>query len=298
MLNVKTSAAIIAKSSKIINGFAAVAIILLVSGCIAIGDNVSKLRALNPQHGDFSSSLAAEYLDYAQSLLESEHPIAANYFASKGIKSFNKEIVLPEATGWFENAETSEDLTEKRKNLLAVLTPDIQEIAPEKAARAQLLFDCYYRGEIICEKSFAEALSDLQFIADAVVHGEDNHFILSFAPSSSTLSDQANLLLDFIANRVLKYGTYQIETLPYSARQRADHKARQLDNARILLIEKGLIQRGVDAGKIHSHRKRKSTIVTLSSDDGRLDQNSVLVSIQTYGQPAEDTETNSGAIKP
>jgi hypothetical protein len=58
---------------------------------------------------------------------------------------------------------------------------------------------------------------------------------------------------------------------------------------RLLSVEKALIAQGVDAGRLHSHRKSTDREVLLSVDEQTLDEDSVVISIQTYGQPMEAT---------
>lgn len=259
--------------------FAALFVLVVLSGCLAMGDRLAELRAKQPGREDFPQALAAEYLAYAEALSEEGHPLKADYFAKKGLAALGGDIPPP---------EESAALAESRQALLEVLTPDIEDIAPAKAARAQLLFDCSVAKENLCKASFAEALADLQFIADALVHGGDNRFSVAFDDGSHRLNDQALLMLDIIARRVSGYGEYQVEIIPASARRGTSVRGQQQqDSLRVLAIEKGLIGRGVDAGRIHAHRKASGKKVTLSTDDAKAQANSVMISIQTYGQSPE-----------
>ena len=244
--------------------------LVLLSGCVGAGGPLAELRMKAPSGGDFPQALAAEYLAYAEARSEDGHPLRANHFAKKGLAALAGEAV---------DLEKKPALEHSRNALLAVLTPDVKEVAPVKAARAQLLFDCWAEKEGVCKAGFVEALTDLQFIADALVHGEDNRFTVPFTAGSSALGMPGDAILDIIASRVVGLGEYQVEIAPMVRKG-------WLATARILAIEKGLITRGVDAGRIHVHRVEKSKEVALSIDK-KKNTDDVVLSIQTYGQPQE-----------
>ncbi len=243
----------------------AVFTLILLSGCVTIGQDLARLQAKKPAPGDFNQSLATEYLAYAQSLAEEGHPIRADRFAAKGLDALaGRDVPL----------EEKPEYTNNRLALMAVLTPDIKEIAPAKAARAQLLFDCWMEKETVCRDSFSEALSDLQFVADALVHGESNRFEVSFANTSSTLDAKAETVVDIIARRVSGYGEYRIEL-------RLPSRHSKLNMPRVLAIEKALIARGVNAGWIMLEPRGKE--VALSTD--RQDANTIVMQVQSYVAP-------------
>ena len=179
--------------------------LILLTGCAGLGSNLVELRGKNPTGDTFSHALASEYLAYAEARAEEGHPLRANYFAGKGLTALAGKPV---------DLEKKPALEESRQSLLAVLTQDVEEVAPAKAARAQLMFDCWVEKEGVCKEGFADALTDLQFIADALVHGEDNNFAVPFAAGSSALDAQGEAVLDIISNRVAALGEYQVEAAP------------------------------------------------------------------------------------
>lgn len=245
-------------------------LLLALTGCASLGDDLASLRAKKPAANDFNSSLASEYLAYAEARAEENHPIRADHFAAKGLTALD---------GGDVELEESSEFSESRQTLLAVLTDDIKEIAPSKAARGQILFDCMVEEGGICKESFAHELKDLQFIADALVHGENNRFAVGFAASSATLTAQGTSMLDIVANRVSKLGDYQLAIESSAKKQKLNH-------LRVLAVEKGLIARGVDAGKIEEARKHKGEEVSLSTDK-RPSADTVVISISTYVPPKE-----------
>lgn len=147
-----------------------VSLLLLLSGCTG---SLSELRSLAPAPDDFSSALAAEYLAYSEAELEQGRGQAADHFAAKGVEAAKTRIVPPDAA---KGAE----LEAARAALVVVLTDDVKHVAPQKAARAQLLFECWNAQEpkkqpsrpVSCADSFAVAMEELQAVADSLIHGK------------------------------------------------------------------------------------------------------------------------------
>jgi hypothetical protein len=246
--------------------------LFVISGCVAAGSNLNALRDKNPSSGgNFQEALASEYLAYAESLGEEGHPIRANYFAGKGLAALRGEDVP---------LEDKPALAKRRPAVVAVLTPDVKELAPAKAARAQLLYDCWAEKEGVCEQSFMQAFTDVQLVADALVHGGKNHFIANFEPGSAAINEATATILDIVASRVAGYGEYQVDL-------QVGTKNKVLATKRVLSIEKGLIARGVNAGRIHRHPSGTSKQVLLSVDKEKLGANSVSVTIETFEPPTE-----------
>jgi len=242
--------------------------LLLLSACGTVND-LQELRARKPDTSTFGSALASEYLAYAESREEEGHPIRAGRFAKKGLRALENGDVPPDEDPKF---------LEERHALLAVLTPDVKEVSPAKAARAQLMYDCWVDGDGVCKRSYGQALADLQPIADALVHGDDNRFAVHFDKGSAALSATASAVLDVVAKRTEGMGRYQVElTVP--------SKKNSLNTRRLLAVEQGLIVRGVNAGHIDVHGSRKNKEVVLSSD--KKAQSTVTIHIQTFGAPTE-----------
>jgi OOP family OmpA-OmpF porin len=241
--------------------------LLLLSACAGMGDVLAELKSKVLTSDTFPQALASEYRAYAESLVEEGHPLRARHFAKKGLAALAEGDVAPEEKPAFASS---------RQALVAVLTPDVKEIAPTKAARAQLLFDCWVEKETVCKDSFTLALAELQVIADALVHEGNTRFVAEFAPNSAVLSDSAATTLSIAAKRIAGFGEYQVELQP-------PPRKGKLATQRVLAVEEGLIKRGVHAGKITVSGKTKNNEVTLSVDKKKQPANSVVILIQTYG---------------
>lgn len=155
-----------------------VLLILMAFSLTGCGANLVLLAAHDPQATDFNSSLAAEYLAYAESMSEQDHPVLSEYYADKGLKALSGEPVPPE-----QAKDDDKAVIEGRKQLLAVLTDDVKSVAPQKLARAQLLFDCWQQqhrtgGNVKkapCAEEFSASLAEVQEVADSFIHGKSSH---------------------------------------------------------------------------------------------------------------------------
>lgn len=243
----------------------------LLAGCMPLGDPLEALRDKKPDTETYSSALASEYLAYAESLKQEGHPIRANKFAKKGMEALSEGDVAP---------TDNSNFAAEKQNLLSILTPDVKEVSPARAARAQIMYDCMADGNAICRESFPQALNDLQPIADALVHGGENRFSAQFLPGSATLGENALAVVDLIAKRVANLGEYQVElTGPL--------KKNTLNTNRVLAVEQALIAKGVNASRINVHGDAQSKEVVLSTDKGDKNPHSVTIVIETYNAEAK-----------
>ena len=262
--------------------------LLAATACAPAGDKLLALKTKNPSGEGFNNALASEYLAYAQSLSEQQHPVRADHFAGKGLDALVGKNVLPE--------EADDIQTNARSALMEVLTADMKDITPTRTARAQLLFDCWVdesRRPInpqpaLCANEFSAVLIELQSVAEMLVHDNDNRYIVRFAPGSEALTDQASAIVNMVSRRVATLGQYQIDITAYANRPQKSSKSKLIARKRALAIEKALIARGVNAGHITSRPHKAESAVFLSVDEVKDGADSVVVTLQTYEQPGKD----------
>ncbi len=97
-----------------------------------------------PEVHDFNSALASEYLAFAESEAEQHYWAHAEHFAQKGeaaLKSEDVSLETPER--WSVREPDATLMMEVKNRLLPLLGEDARHIVPQKAARAQLLYDCW-----------------------------------------------------------------------------------------------------------------------------------------------------------
>ena len=234
------------KTTKLALGLCTIA---LLGAC----SNLKQLEKANPQPGDFSSSLASEYLAYSDSEADQYDWVDSEHFARKGIKASKGGEVYPEElVKWKIPGEKIESLTNARQRLVNVLTPDIINAVPQKAARAQLLFDCWveqqeenWQGEDIaaCSVEFMNAIQELE--------GVKPHFIVYFDFDKSGLTRQGRSVVRTMADYIKTLDkSYAIYVAGHTDLSGGDAYNQKLSQARVKAVKKALISHGVPADRI------------------------------------------------
>jgi outer membrane protein OmpA-like peptidoglycan-associated protein len=232
------------------------ALLLTLTGCTA---NLAQLKELAPNSDNFQSALAAEYLAYSESEAEQGRAHSSEHFAGKGLDSMHGEMVLPDETS---NAK----LIEPRAELMAALSDDVKHVAAQKAARAQMLFDCWNEQvnsklSPVCADEFNNAFEEIQSVADSFIHGEAAHHVVVFEASSSTMDAAADGVVAEVAAHVKKLGKYRIQLDAHP--KNPDDNA--LADARLDALQAALVKAGVSAGRIKTARGNEGKVVVLSS---------------------------------
>lgn len=152
---------------------------VLLSAC---GTPLDTLQRSHPEPHDFTSALATEYLGFAESEKEQGFGKNATRFAQKGLKAEKGEHVPPEnPNDWNIPEDERVALEDARKQLNVALTEDTIRIIPQKAARAQMLYDCWMaqaeRGQAMedaaCAEEFGSVIGDVLCVsASPVLKGE------------------------------------------------------------------------------------------------------------------------------
>jgi OOP family OmpA-OmpF porin len=249
--------------------------LFMLTGCYA--GSLSTLQESNPQATDFPSALAAEYLGYSQSEYEQNHFISANYFAHKGLEAEHGKDVEPDAIDGMLPDQVKQQLTSSRELLMTLLTPKVKQLAPQEAARAQLLFDCWQRQhgggseKAPCADEFQSAITDLQDAAEMTAPGKATAYTIAFAAKNATLSAHAQAQVKSIASRLSWRSKYRITLEGYSGPSDELH---QLSEKQMAAVQAALTSRGVVANRIHLPKPAAAKPVVLKgSDDGVQEQN-------------------------
>lgn len=260
-----------------------------LSGCVF--GSLSELKSLNPQASDFNTSLAAEYLAYAESEAELGHGLIADSLAYKGKMALKGETVEPKIPGDGVNRETAATLNAARASLMPLLTEDARRVVPQTAARAQLLYDCWvtqasHNDQLPapCADEFQAALIELQKVTTSLVMGREETKTLSFAPKSSRLSEESLDSIDGIVEYVQGLSNYAIQL-----DGRADSaSARRLLEKRATTIRKAFAGRGIDASRIQTSGGDTSKEVYIDREDS-TDRNQVKITVALgmYANPRE-----------
>lgn len=155
----------------------AAAVVLAVSGfgvgSLTVGYELDRLRDAQATGDAFTQALTDEYRQIA--LFESEEMYDwgdAGYFARKGLRTAEGEVVPPEnVEDWNLPEDAVADLSTARSELAAQLDAGARDRAPQLAARAQGRFDCWIEQQeenfqtdhiAACRSEFDAAMEELR----------------------------------------------------------------------------------------------------------------------------------------
>lgn len=259
--------------------------LLALTGCVA-GGAVDQLKNADLKDDTFPSALASEYLSYSESEKEMGHPIHADYFAAKGLKAAGGGVVEPETVSAALPTIVAEQLASARAYLLELLTDDMKRIAPQDAARAQLLFDCWVHqqskhavGEgVPCAQEYESAVAELEAVAESFAYTREMDELLTFAGKEATLSDEHLQALDEISYEVSSLLKYEVEirSMPYG-RSGSYHK---IAVRRAEAVKSALVDRGVPPHYIEIVDSATAKTVYLSNDEEEQPRNTVKVIVK------------------
>lgn len=256
--------------------------LILLSGCTG---SLIRLKLEDPQANDYPSALAAEYLAYAQSEAELGHFVTADYFADKGMKAASGEAVEPETPAITSAKPLQEELMKARGELVALQTDDIKRVAPQKVARAQLLYDCWSHQKSLaaaelapCQDEFRSTLTEIQMIGDSFIYGQETSHLFNFAMNKSTLNEKSRALIKEISDRALCVANYALEIEPHG-----DRKTLALSQKRANAIRAGFIAKGIPPAKIKIKSQNDGKVVHLSNDEDVTGVNEIKVMMRTFG---------------
>jgi hypothetical protein len=250
--------------------------LLVLTGC---GNSLERLRAASPSADNFASALAAEYLAYSESEAEQKNTEIAEHFAQKGLDALAGSEVLP---------ENPASLTAERASLLRSLTPEVRRVAAQKAARAQLLFDCWStqsaasgNKDTPCKLPFEDSLSALQEVSDSVMFGADSEHVIYFSPEGAGLNAEMKARLSEVA----KHLTTQPDTIallqPHHNVQDTLTARGKLIRQRMNNITAALVHKGISQHRISPMKPTSPKAVCLSSDEVMLETDEVDILIRS-----------------
>ncbi|MDX1402192.1 MAG: hypothetical protein R3245_09745, partial [Kiloniellales bacterium] len=115
--------------------------LLALSAC---GSQLQKAESVSPGGGAFNESLHKYYVDRAGHEYGYGNYVSSDRFANKAMQAAAGENVLPDEVGSFMLPEDKVSvLTSSRERLLAALDGGGREKAPDDAAMAQVMLDCW-----------------------------------------------------------------------------------------------------------------------------------------------------------
>lgn len=274
--------------------------VLLIAACSGVGSNatVDTLNKAQAVGSPFTKTLTAEYRDYAN-LKQSKFMDHADalHFARKGLASASGVVVMPETLAdWDLSDKNIVELTQARAALVDALENGGRELAPEKAGVAQARFDCWveqqeenWTKEVPCKSKFFDALKALQdvvgqkpVVADAFpapvtempkgdpVPVEQAMFLVFFDWDKHDITSGANDVLDAVAQEIRSRKDINgLVIVGHTDTSGGVAYNQRLSLRRADAVKKGLVARGVEAGKIRVEGRGKSDLLVQTADGVR-----------------------------
>jgi OOP family OmpA-OmpF porin len=188
----------------------AVAGLAFLAGCTAT--EVDQLRMAEPKGSAFTQALAEEYQQIATFEADEMYDwIDATYFARKGLRAADGEVVLPEeVANWKLTKQHAEELSAARTRLMTQLEGGARTSNPTEAARAQGRFDCWIEQQeenhqpdhiAACRDAFIAAMENLETVMEPAPEPtpepmEPVEFVVYFGFDKDNLTAEAQSVLD------------------------------------------------------------------------------------------------------
>lgn len=144
----------------------------LLAAC-ATAENVDTLQRTQPQGSAFTQQLTEEYRQFASYERDEMYDwVDATYFAEKGLRAAEGEVVAPEQLDdWNLPEDKVNELASARSDLLSALNGNARSNHPQLAGHAQGQFDCWVEQQeenhqpmhiARCREGFYEAMDELE----------------------------------------------------------------------------------------------------------------------------------------
>lgn len=218
-------------------------LILASATMLSACNSLEELKEIDPRGNSFNSSLAKEYLAYAESEKDQLDWMDSDYFADKGLQAAQGENVLPEDPhDWNVPEESLAKLEGGRNRLINHLNASNKQRKSAKLARAQLLYDCWVEQEeeewqdehiATCEDGFYDALANLEG-RKVAKHGDtgaktlksvahsDNDFSIYFALDSDKINNSGKNVITRISKYLSGYEDYRLDVEGHADRSGGD----------------------------------------------------------------------------
>lgn len=294
--------------------------LVLLAGCT----NLAKLKRAEFTGTEFDNALASEYLAFSSSEADQFDWVDSHYFSRKGLEAasgFTPSPELPET--WNVPEDSLPRLTLARGQLLTVLTSDERLRLPQKAARLQLLYDCWVEQEEetwqndhihACQEDFYSTLKEFKaftegtapievekgevmneqtetVIADVSDDGKPTNFIVFFDFDNADIPTASQHVIDKVKGALDRFYNYNVTLEGHADRAGTEMYNENLSQRRAVNVKQALVESGVEKSAIgiKYYGEGKPHILT---EDGIREQLNRRVVIQIDGETQPQGDNN------
>lgn len=292
---------------KLVNKIFSLATAVLLTGCgLHQNASLTTLNNAQPVGSPFTKGLFLEYRAFANASERGELVLADSlHFARKGLASASGVVVMPETLAdWNLGSKNLVEMNQARADLVDALENGGREIAPEKAAKTQVRFDCWsqqqeknWETNVPCKTQFYDGLKELQTavgtkpapapaVASSVgeefpapvssmVKGQDAPvqqamFVVFFDWNKHTLSNSANDVLDAVAQELKNRKDIKgVVTVGHADTSGTDKYNLKLSLKRAKAIQDGLVARGVQSDIVRTEGRGEKDLLVKTLDGVR-----------------------------
>jgi outer membrane protein OmpA-like peptidoglycan-associated protein len=245
--------------------FARACAVLIVALALASCSNVESLRDQAPKPEDFTSSLAFEYLGFADSEREQQRWRSAEYFADKGLIAARGTAPKLEKPEHLIVSEEDQRLLDDAYGRLSLYRRDeAATIAPQALARAQLFYDCWVREVAVdhadvtsadCGAEFAGAMDALEtsLVAAGYVLAHEKEVqksMVAFGAGRVTPGRIAHKKLKKFAEAAKELAAYRVRVIAYADASGDEEKNEILAHKRATAVRDALVEYGLEPSRI------------------------------------------------
>jgi OOP family OmpA-OmpF porin len=242
-----------------------------IKGAFSAEGNIEQAKMAGPPAQPFNAALQQEYIGIAQMEVDEADWMHGDTFARKGMAAGSGEMVMPEEVGdWTLSAEKQQELTSSRDLLVAALNGGGRDIAPNEAAKAQAMFDCWIQEEdtryeghqpadiAACRSAFWDNLAIVQTailpepepVAAPVPAPEPvaRDYLVFFDFDKTNIRTDAESILDRVVEAMVKIGSNNVSLVGHTDTMGPSEYNQILSESRALSVSDYLKGKGITHG--------------------------------------------------
>jgi OmpA-OmpF porin, OOP family len=248
---------------------------------------IDDAKSAQPRGDAFEAALARHYLDLAKSERKQGDVDAATTFARRSTASAEGQLVLPDD---FTNRKIPSrhrgDLGSARQRLLAALDGNGRTTAPDAAAKAQVLFDCWVeqaeenlqRDDIRdCREGFEQSVAAVESAiagaAPVAVSTEAGTYLVFFDLNSAKLTPEAEDIIGQAINTAKEKANAPIAITGFTDTTGTPQYNLRLSKRRAEAVADAMVASGVDAGRITTDGVGENNLLVPTGDGVAEPQN-------------------------
>lgn len=264
---------------------AAALALVAVAGCS--NRYIDDAKSAQPRGDAFEAALARHYLDLAKSERKQGDVDAATTFARRSTASAEGQLVLPDD---FTNRRIASrdrgDLGSARQRLLGALDGNGRTTAPDAAARAQVLFDCWVEqaeeslqpDDIrACREGFEQQVAAVESaIAGGTapaVPAEAGTYLVFFDLNSARLTPEAEDIIAQAVNTAKERANAPVSVTGFTDTTGTPQYNLRLSKRRAETVADAMVASGVDAGRITTDGVGENNLLVPTGDGVAEPQN-------------------------